>query len=274
MSEAELKAKLERAIGGVSTAEWQNLRRRDIVGEYFRNPLQYPEDENWREFREDAKRELAFSRSFREDHFREQVGDLQSDLAGAEVDAAPIPGAPVTLSERTSARSGALSAFNRLHAGEIPASRARVSSTIFPRGGVDGTFPQWVIVMAVEAWLPAEEVKEVYSQIQRSMLAEKSPPKTTERSFHVAKFVWEQELIYGARPPWQVLKERWNALPWAHSFGWAKPFNTWQAFRMSFERGKKATPPQYTASEEQLTDLVRSRGHAGVLDAWAAKLRE
>ena len=71
-----------------------------------------------------------------------------------------------------------------------------------------------------------------------------------------------------------MLTERWNALPWAETFEWVKPFDTWQAFRMSFKRGKKATPPQYAASEEQLTELVRSRADEGALDAWMAPLRE
>jgi hypothetical protein len=61
---------------------------------------------------------------------------------------------------------------------------------------------------------------------------------------------------------------------WAASFEWAKPFKNWQAFRMSFERGKKATPPQYIASENQLTELVRSGRTEEALEAWMAPLRE
>ena len=128
--------------------------------------------------------------------------------------------------------------------------------------------------MAVEAWIPAEEVTEAYRHLQHTFLAEKRPPKTTERSFQVAKFVWEKERLNGTRPTWQALTERWNNLPWAGSFKWAEPFKNWQAFRMSYERGKKATPPRYVTSEEQMTELIRSRRQEGALNAWMALLRE
>jgi hypothetical protein len=266
MGEAELKAKLERAIGGISTAEWLYLRNSNVLLEHDELP--------WSEFREWADEVIQGLRDHVKNTHLENAGVLETEVEVSAEQTTPIANESAELSDRTSARSTALAALDRLRAKAIQTRRARILTGLFPRGGTDRTVPQWVIMLAVEAWIPAEEVKERYSEIQRRMLAEKSPPKTSERSFHVAKFVWEQELFYGTRPPWRVLKERWNALPWAEAFEWAKPFDTWQAFRMSFERGKKATPPQYTASEEQLTELVRSRTHEGALDAWADKLRE
>jgi hypothetical protein len=274
MTEAQIKTRLERALHReITWAEWRNLQKRGLVDEYVRNPLKITEKENWREFRDSAGRELDFSRSYREDDIREQAGELEIDFEGGEEQAAPVPN-PVPLSDRTSARSSALSALDRLRAGDIRTRRARIHSSIFPRGGIDGTIPQWVIVMAVEAWIPAEEVKESYRHLQHTFLAEQRSPKTTERAFQVAKFVWEQEQFYGTRPSWKVLTIRWNNLPWAASFEWAKPFKNWQAFRMCFERGKRATPPQYVASEDHMTELVRSRRPEEALEAWMAPLRE
>jgi hypothetical protein len=257
-----------------SAEEWRNLEKRGLVDEYVRDPLTYTDEENWREFRDSAGRELDFLRSYRDDEIREQAGELEVDFEGGGEQAAPDPSIPVPLSERTSARSSALSALDRLRAGDIRTRRARIHSSLFPRGGIDRTIPQWVILMAVEAWIPADEVKEAYRSLQHPLLAEQRPPKTTERAFQVAKFVWEQRQFYGTRPSWKVLTKRWNDLPWSASFEWAKPFKNWQAFRMSFERGKRATPPQYVASDDQMIELIRSSRPEEALEAWMASLRE
>jgi hypothetical protein len=131
---------------------------------------------------------------------------------------------------------------------------------------VDGTLPQWVIVMGVEAWVPADDVKETYEKLRQTFLAEQSQPKTQARTFQVAAFVWDQKQAHGTRPPWPVLCERWNNWPLT------EPFEDWRAFRMCFLRGKKATRPRYVASEEQLTELVRTRHHEGNLERWAKRL--
>ena len=266
MTEAELKAKLEKSVGPVSVAEWLDLRDADVQLEYEVNP--------WAEFVGWVKERLDASRLHDERVRLEQRGELEIDIDARGEVAAPAPNDPLTLSDRTSARSSALSALDRLQAGDIRTRRARIHSSIFPRGGTDGTIPQWVIVMAVEAWIPAEEVKEAYRHLHHTLLAEQRPPKTSERAFQVAEFVWEQEQFYGTRPSWKVLTKRWNDLPWAASFEWAKPFEKWQAFRMSFERGKRATRPQYVTSENQMTELVRSRRAEEALEAWMAPLRE
>jgi len=268
MSDAELKAKLERVLGRITAAEWQNLRRRDIVGEYERNPPQLTQKENWREFRDSARRELALSRKYREDDIREQTGELETDAEGrVEVDVL-APDVPITLGDRTFARLSALSALDRLRAGDIQTLRARISSTHKPRGGVDGTIPQWVIFMGVEAWIPAEELADSYRRHQQALLAEPKPSRTHARAFQVAEFVWEQERFYGTRPPWQFLWERWNTYPLT------TPFENWKSFRMAFVRGADATRPRYFATEEQLTEQVISRVHEGAFDSWAAAFRE
>ena len=91
-------------------------------------------------------------------------------------------------------------------------------STLLPRGGVDGTLPQWVYITAVELWMPVEKVMEAYRWMQQTMMAEPDPPKTQARAFNVARFVWEQEKQYGERPPWPIMCERWNNYPLARAF--------------------------------------------------------
>jgi hypothetical protein len=121
--------------------------------------------------------------------------------------------------------------------------------------------------MGVEAWVPAEDVKEVYRANQQALLMEQ-PPKTQARAFEVAQFVWEQEGLHGERPPWPVLCERWN--------NWfpTQRFDSWRHFRMTFIRGAQATPPRYFATSKVLTELVRSRDFEGAFDMWAASFRE
>jgi hypothetical protein len=109
-----------------SAEEWRNLEKRGLVDEYVRDPLTYTDEENWREFRDSAGRELDFLRSYRDDEIREQAGELEVDFDGGGEQAAPDPSIPVPLSERTSARSSALSALDRLRAGDIRTRRARI----------------------------------------------------------------------------------------------------------------------------------------------------
>jgi hypothetical protein len=65
---------------------------------------------------------------------------------------------------------------------------------------VDGTLPQWVIFLGVEAWIPAEEVKDAYRIHQEALVAEQSSPKTKERAFDVATFCVERREGAGQAP--------------------------------------------------------------------------
>src|SRR5918997_1403261 len=175
MTEAELKAKLEKSVGPVSVAEWLDLRDADVQLEYEVNP--------WAEFVGWVKERLDASRLHDERVRLEQRGELEIDIDARGEVAAPAPNDPLTLSDRTSARSSALSALDRLQAGDIRTRRARIHLSSFPRGGIDidGTIPQWVIVMAVEAWIPAEEVTEGDPRLHHAFLPQQRPPKTTAR---------------------------------------------------------------------------------------------
>ena len=89
MSKAQIKTRLERALHReITWAEWRNLEKRGLVDEYVRNPLTYTDEENWREFRDSAGRELDFLRSYREDEIREQAGELEVDFEGGGEQAA------------------------------------------------------------------------------------------------------------------------------------------------------------------------------------------
>ena len=276
MTEFELKAKLERALHRrLTQAEWRHLKRAEVVRDYEKGNLVTDADENWREFRESATEHLGWLRCFEKDRALEQSGELGTGPE-SEPNADTSISAPVPLlrDNRTSARASAMSALNRLRVGneawqEILASgRAVVSGFHLPRGGVDGTLPQWVILLAVEAWVPAEEVKEVYRDQQQTLLAERKPPRTHERAFQVAAFVWEQEHRYGERPQWPVLCERWNNWPLT------EPFERWRDFRTNFYRGEKAVRPRYVAREELIIEQVRSGAPAKGFDLWASSLRE
>jgi hypothetical protein len=133
---------------------------------------------------------------------------------------------------------------------------------------VDGTLPQWEIFLGVEAWVPAEEFKEAYRAHQQALLTEQASPKTQERAFEVARFVWEEEREHGERPPWPVLWERWNNWPLTERF------KSWRDFRTYFIRGKKAVPPRYYASDEQITEAVRSRAFEHSFNRWVSSFRD
>jgi hypothetical protein len=78
-------------------------------------------------------------------------------------------------------------------------------------------------------------------------------PQRATFDTHFGPFSRDSSRVHGPLPTYRVLKN-------------------WQAFRMSIERGKRATRPQYAASEDQMTELVRSRRPEEALEAWMAPL--
>ena len=144
-----------------------------------------------------------------------------------------------------------------------------MTGVLLPRGGVDGTVPQWVYVIAAELWMPAEEVARAFRTRQRSLMVEADQPRTKSRAFEVARFVWEAEAAYGERPPWPELCKLWNDYPMT------TPFDSWRGFRTTFKRGEKAALPRYKATDEQITEQVReasNRGRAVAFDLWASQV--
>ena len=162
-------------------------------------------------------------------------------------------------------------ARNTLRSGSYSGIRSIGVGTALPRGGVDGTVPQWLCLIAAELWMPAEQIAEHFRDMQRELMIEPDQPRTQARAFEVAKFVWEMEAAHGKRPSWPWMCKKWNDAPTT------RPFKHWRDFKKYYVRGEKATLPQYKASDEQITDLVReatARGGSWMFDSWASLILE
>jgi hypothetical protein len=268
MTETQIRRRLQNALHKrITWAEWQHLKEIDLVGEHLRESL------DWPEFLDLAAAEIDRLRRFYENKLREESGDISTEQEIEQslvADSHGMPDAP-SLSNRTLARSTALGTLNRLRTGGSSPGGIAMYGTLLPRGGLDGTIAQWVYLVGVELWVPPEEFIRSYRSIQRTMLAEPNPPKTSERVFDVARFVWEHEMVHGMRLSWPVLWMRWNNSPFGQEAG---TFKNWRDFRTYFLRGERATPPRYKATNEQITELVRSRSHQKAFDEWASKVRE
>ena len=280
MNPQEIKTRLERALHTTITpAEWIHLwihfEELELVHDYSRGSL------SWQDFRDLADRELSRIRTFFENKRREEAGELEETPRDNGADRQPEP-APVVLDEPTSARSLALGALNRLRSGGSAPPRATIASTVLPCGGVDGTVPQWVWVMAAELWVPAEEIAKAFRAAQRTRMVEidkrrTHQPRTQARAFHVARFVWEMEAAFGERPSWPELCKSWNdrRKSWEddrrNDDPMARRFENWRDFRTYFLRGEKATRPRYKATDEEITEQVREaskRSGPVAFDSW------
>ena len=264
MNEFAIKRRLERELGTRMTwAEWVDLKEQHFIRDYQMGV------DSWPALCGGVEEAIMRLRRHVERTHREQAGelDVETEPEPGEEPPADIPPAPATLSDRTRARAQALSSLNLLRTGGRSYGRAAIHGTLLPRGGLDGTIAHWVYVVAAELWVPAEEVAKSYREMQKTMSAESHPPKTSERAFEVAAFVWDNERVNGERPPWSVLCKRWNDWPLTN------PFKHWQSFQKAFSRGARATPPRYIASNEQIANRVRSGGQE-ILNHWASKVRE
>jgi hypothetical protein len=262
MNPQEIKTRLERVLHGrITPAEWIHLE--ELVDEYLRG------SHSWQDFRDLADGELVRIRTFYKNKLREQAGDLEEAPRDNGVDHQsenPL----IDLDDRTFARSSALGALNHLRSGGSAAPRATIHGTLLPRGGVDGTVPQWVYVVAAELWIPAEEVARSFRTMQQTLMDDPNQPRTQARAFNVARFVWEVEAAHGERPSWPELCKLWNDFPMT------SPFEDWRDFHKNFVRGEQATLPRYNASAEQITEQVREatiRGEAVALDRWVSQVR-
>jgi len=274
MNPQEIKSRLERTLHGrITSAEWIPLE--ELVDEYSRG------SHSWQEFRDLAAGELVRIRTFYKNKLREQAGVLEEAPSENGVDHQP-ENMPVDLDDGTFGRSSALGALNHLRSGGSAAPRATIHGTLLPRGGVDGTVPQWVYIVAAELWVPAEEVARSFRTMQRTLMEDPNQPRTQARAFNVARFVWEVEAAHGERPSWPELCKLWNdsCKRW-NDAGWnyapmTRRFDHWRDFRKYFLRGEKATLPRYNATEEQITEQVREatiRDEAVAFDGWVSQVR-
>lgn len=196
MNPQEIKTRLERALHTmITSAEWRFLEGRGLLHEHEIGVS------DWPEFRAGVEDNLGAIRRYHADDLREQAGDLEEAPGenGADYQAENVPVDP---DDRAFARFLALGALNQLRSGGSAPPRSTMSGTLLPRGGVDGTVPQWVYVIAAELWMPAEEVARDFRTKQRTLMAEIGQPKTQARAFNVARFVWEIEAVHGGRLSW------------------------------------------------------------------------
>jgi hypothetical protein len=270
MNPQEIKRRLEKALHTpITFAEWKFLTNRGLLREYEIGLS------DWPEFRGGVEDNLKAIRRFRADDLREQAGDLEEAPREDGADHQP-ENPPIDLDDRTSARSSALGALNNLRSGGSAPPRATIHGTLLPRGGVDGTIPGWVGIIAAELWTPATEVARSFRAMQRTLMVDSNQPRTQARAFNVARFVWEVEAAYGERPSWPELCKlwndsckRWNDAPVAGTF------ERWRDFRANFVRGAKATLPRYKATDKQITQQVReasNRGGSVAFDLWVRQV--
>jgi hypothetical protein len=247
MSESEIRAKLERTLNTkISEAEWVELKAVNVVLEF--------DELSWREFRGWAIEVLHGLRRFLQNVRREEAGEMPSGLGADTTTDGPdeLPSVHIDegiLSARTVARARALNALDQLRRGPKAwgSVTRHITSRVEPIGRGDGTLPQWVIQLEIEAWVPEEDVMGMYQNVRRKLLADHASPKVQPRTYEVARFVWEQELIHGKRLSWPKLCALWN-----HRNPERVHFNDWRAFHTCFVRGEKATPPRYVNGDDHI----------------------
>jgi hypothetical protein len=253
MSENELWTKLERALHTrITAAERQDLREAEMLSMYAAGSYV-----SWDDFKDDVAHTLRRLRRFLVNSERERVGDLLlvTETDEEEPEIPSVTGIFAPLSERTAARAQALIALDNYELGPTNPDRVRsrtITSKVRPQGGFDETLPQWVIELQIEAWVPADDVRNIYQYVQRDLLAEKAGPKTQPRTYNVAQFVWEQKLRHGERLTWPALFERWK-----ERYPDDEGFKDWRAFYKCFERGEEATPPRYVDSSDYIASEAR-----------------
>jgi hypothetical protein len=255
LNRLELKEKLEKTLHTrISGAEWLALREGDAFSEHQRGDLAWPD------LRDIAEEELRRLRRFLQNVGREGAGELRAD----EAESSPVgdqegeeissPFDEGILSKRTVAHARALNALDQLRRGPKAWDSVTryITSRVEPIGRGDGTLPQWVIQLEIEAWVPEEDVLRIYQDVRRKLLADHAPPKVQPRTYEVARFVWQQELVYGKRPSWPELCDRWNQRNPEQEH-----FKDWRAFHTCFQRGEKATPPRYVNGDDHIIGEAR-----------------
>jgi hypothetical protein len=246
-NEADAKAKLERAVHQPVGAIWRAFwRRQDGLRDEMRSHLEgAPNACSWEDIKGLARETLEFQKEIvlelagaDTEPSEETSGDgFPSEPTGDEVLA------PLGLSERTKARARAMSELSALRmglAGEPPQINPIKARVRAGGGRQDETLHRWVVSLDVEAWVPAEEVKRVYRNLQRQFIPEPSG-RTEEGTYEVAQFVWrELRRNEGSQVTWASLLERWKQEhPDDHRF------KTYNNFRQFFVRGEEATVPRY-----------------------------
>jgi len=269
--ESEIKADLERELKyPLTSTQWDFIKAQGVLEIYDTSPLE-KEGERWAEFVRGAEAALKQLQMFYERRREEEdEGYSRPDISLSRDREQPTgPLVEPRGSERTVARTEALLAYNRLQAGtDAVPNRPAMYATLFPRGGTDHTVAQWVYVLQVELWVPAEEVKAEYLELQQTLTEEKAR-KADPRSLEVARFVWEQRRRAGEEKlSYPDLTKGWN-----ESRPDDQKYSNWRSFRTAFTRGKEATLPRYKGSIDLLHEEVNKGYGKDLFGSWASDVR-
>jgi hypothetical protein len=259
MDEQELREKLEKSLRtAITESEWLHLVEGGVRSDHA--------NMKWSEFLDFVRDQLKRLRHFLENARRESAGEMSSSNGKSVRRPVESPKAMIsegTVSNRTKARAAALAALDRSRRGarawsgpspwkEPHMTRRTIEPHIEPVARGDGGLPGWVIRLQIESWVPAEDVKRVYEEQQRKLLADLAPPKTQALTYDVARFVWGQVLAHGGRRPrWEKLREWWNE---RHPDQQIKDY---RMFRTYCERGMEATPPKYVHTDAEIDSMAR-----------------
>jgi len=266
--ELEIKQKFEGwRKEPLTPAQWDFIKDQGVWVDYETSPLE-EEQARWEEFVRGAEEAVAKLQTFYERRREEEDEAYSRPDSSASRNRDELTRLVVETrgSERTLARTEALLAYNRLQAGtDAVPNRPAMYDTLFPRGGTDGTVAQWVYVLQVELWVPAEEVKAEYLELQQILTDEKAR-KADPRTLEVARFVWEQQRNAGEKKlSYSDLMERWN-----ESRPDDQKFSRPRSFRTAFIRGKQATLPRYERSASLLEEGVKQGYSKHLFDSWAS----
>ncbi len=241
MNEAQLKAKLERAVRQeIMGATWQRLKESGWITGYLEGK------EAWDDLKHQVKEDLRYQ----DDLLCELAGTPAKEQGGQtpgteDIDDFANASQPVPmkwLSRRTKARARALSERYALLAGEPDAYPLIEPLKVKIERRDVGTEedPGLMLVLEIDVWVPPEEVARAYRTV-RSQILDEEGGRTDEGTLEVARFVWNEERKNGGkRPSWALLLERWK-----RDHPDETRFRSYSNFRQYFIRGRNAAIPLY-----------------------------
>jgi hypothetical protein len=286
--ESKLRERLSRAVyrgrSSISDARWRFLLEHRDLGEDIREFR----EEKWKDLFHLVQEKLEELDRYEEHLKAEREGRSQApslprgsalgnqpELTDEELEFLDVlrEDLATPLGSRTRARAETLRMRDEIHSERpVPYNRTPLSRAVLPRGGTDGTAAQWVALIAIELWTPAEELKASYQSLQESLTEEKRPPKTEERAYEVARFVMSVRR-HRPRYPWRSLLEHWN-------LGREKEEDRFtgkaaeQTFRKVYDRGMRAALPRYEKSEKHLRAFLERGPITDLFDGWAKGIRK
>jgi hypothetical protein len=316
--EIDLMKRLAKELpGGVTQDEWATVRYKGLLKEYLQDyninkGHKEGKDVAWSDFKQSAF-SLIDAIRFHQDYDPQDSEKEDDSLDSAELQKEPVE---YVGSDRTSARTRAIEAYNHLHSSaKTPPFRLGLGATVFPGVSAGGPIPQLVCLLWTDLQCSPEEVSDHYRSVQKYFLegsihtkgsqeanepdeSQKKPRKKRasripERTFDLARFVWETELEAKKKVEegknndklprtWNERKKAWNDLyPIDESLSDVEKkhrekqrFKSKQSISQIFDTAKK----DILGFRESLPELIRdwiARGQGiEIFDAWAARFRQ